>query len=142
MDVHVDLARRHVEEQRDDRMAIAREQVGIGAAQRADEQPVLHRTAVDEEILMVGNAAIVGRQADHAAQMHVAAVQIDADAVRGELALGQRRYARQLVLPALTLDPEAPVVLDGKADGGPRTAKSPRGEKGASSGRARGSTYQ
>ncbi len=120
MDVHVDLARRYIEEERDDRMAVAREQVGIGAAQRADEQPVLHRAPVDEQILMIGDAAIVGWQADHAAQMHVAAVHIDPDAVRGEIALGQRRDARQLVLPALHIEHAAPVVLDGEADVGPR----------------------
>src|SRR3546814_2769535 len=38
--------------------------IGIGAAQRADEQPVLHRAPVDEQILMIGNPAIVGRSSE------------------------------------------------------------------------------
>src|SRR3546814_13324804 len=50
VDVHIDLARRQVKEQRDDRVAIAGEQVGIGAAQGPDEQPVLYRSPVDEQI--------------------------------------------------------------------------------------------
>jgi hypothetical protein len=120
MDVHIDFARRDVEEQGNDRMAVAREQVGIGAAKRADEQPVLHRPAVDEQILMVGDAAIVGRQADHAAQMHVGAVDIDADAVRREIALRERGDARQLVLPALHVEHASPVMFDDEADVGPR----------------------
>ena len=37
---------RHLDEQGRDRVAVAGEQVAIGGAQRADQQPVLHR-AVD-----------------------------------------------------------------------------------------------
>ena len=44
-------------------MAVARQQVLIGGAHRADQQPVLHRPAVDEQILMIGDAAVEGRQA-------------------------------------------------------------------------------
>ena len=51
-----------------DRMAVAGEQVAIGGAHRADQQPVLHRPAVDEQILMVGDAAVEGRQAGDAAE--------------------------------------------------------------------------
>ena len=120
MDIDIDLAARDVEEQRDHRMTIAREQVGIGTTQRADEQPVLHRATVDEQILMVGDAAIVGRQADHPADMDVAAVEIDPDAVRGQIALGQRGDAAQLILPALHIERAAPVVLDDETDIGPR----------------------
>ena len=47
-----------------DRVAVAGEQVAIGGAHRADQQPVLHRPAVDEQILLVGHAAVEGRQAD------------------------------------------------------------------------------
>ena len=61
---------RDVEEQRQHRVAVARQHVGIGAAHRADQQPVLHRPAVDEQILVVGDAAVEGRQAGDAAQPH------------------------------------------------------------------------
>jgi hypothetical protein len=42
------------------------------------EQPVLHRPAVDEQILMVGDAAIEGRQAGDAAQLQPFPLEIDA----------------------------------------------------------------
>ncbi len=43
VDVDVDLVERDLEEQSSDRMAVAGDQVAIGGAQRADQQPVLHR---------------------------------------------------------------------------------------------------
>ena len=63
VDVDVDFLGRELEEQRQHRVAVAREHVGVGAAHRADEQPVLHRAAVDEQVLVVGDAAVEGRQA-------------------------------------------------------------------------------
>ena len=68
VDVDVDLVAREVEEQGEHRVAVAGEQVLIGGAHRADQQPVLHRPAVDEQILMVGDAAVEGRQAGDAAE--------------------------------------------------------------------------
>ena len=115
MDVHIDLARRQIEEERDDRMAIARQQIGIGAAQCPDEQPVLHRTAVDKQILMVGDAAVVGGQADHAAEPDLAALDIDPDAVCRQVALGQCRDTAETILAALHVEHAAPVMLDRKA---------------------------
>ena len=52
MDVDVDLFGRPVEKQRDDRMAVARQHILIGAAHRADQQLVAHRPAIDDEILV------------------------------------------------------------------------------------------
>ena len=49
--VDVDLARIERDEQRHDRMAVARQVVGIGGAHHADQELVAHRPAVDEEIL-------------------------------------------------------------------------------------------
>ena len=63
-----------LDEKRQDRVAVAREQILIGAAHRADQQPVLHRAAVDEEILMIGDAAVEGRQAGDAAEPHALAL--------------------------------------------------------------------
>ena len=68
MDVDVDLLGRPVEKQRHDRMAVARQDVLIGAAHRADQQLVAHRPAVDEEILVARQAAVEGRQAGEAGQ--------------------------------------------------------------------------
>ncbi len=51
MHVDVDLARIERDEQRDDRMAVARQVVGVGGAHHADQQLVAHRAAIDEEIL-------------------------------------------------------------------------------------------
>ena len=62
MHVHVDLARRQRHEQRHDRMAVARQVIGIGAADGADQQLVAHRAAVDEQILPERIGAAVRRQ--------------------------------------------------------------------------------
>ncbi len=51
MHVHVHERRIAFEEQRQRRMAVAREEIGIGAAHRADQQLVAHRPAVDEQEL-------------------------------------------------------------------------------------------
>ena len=56
VDVDVDLLERNLEEQRGDRVAVAGDEVAIGGAQGADQQPVLHRPRVDEQELLVGNA--------------------------------------------------------------------------------------
>ena len=49
--IDVDFVRGKRDEQRHDRVPVARQIVRIGAAHHADEQPVAHRAAVDEEIL-------------------------------------------------------------------------------------------
>ena len=64
MDVDVDLLGRPIDEQRDHRMAVAREHILIGAAHRADQQLVAHRPAVDDEILVARRGAVERRQAD------------------------------------------------------------------------------
>ena len=102
MDVDVDFLGRELEEQRQHRVAVAREHSGIGAAHRADEQPVLHRAAVDEQVLVVGDAAVEGRQAGDPGQPHRAALQVDGDAVVGERRgrRSARRARRALPRPA------------------------------------------
>ena len=101
MDVDVDLLAGKVDEQGDDRVAVAGEQVLIGGADRADQQPVLHRPAVDEQILVVGDAAVEGRQAGDSAEARRAAVVIDRDAVLVEGAVGQGGDPRRPVLAGL-----------------------------------------
>ena len=104
-------------EQRGDRMAVAGDEVAVGGAQCSDEQAVLHRARVDEQELLVGQAAIEGRQADHAGQAEPVALDVDADAVAVELVAedfgdprrGAGRLERQ--------DPPA-VMLQGESDVG------------------------
>jgi hypothetical protein len=49
--VDVDFARLKRDEQRQQRMAVARQIIGVGAAHRADHNLVAHRAPVDEQIL-------------------------------------------------------------------------------------------
>src|SRR5690349_2819618 len=62
MDVDVDLARIEGDEQGDDRMAITLEEIGVGGANRAEEELVAYRPAVDEEELSEAVGAAIGRQ--------------------------------------------------------------------------------
>src|SRR5947209_20132324 len=68
MHVDVDLLQRNVEEQGSDWMAVARNKVAIGRTKRTDEQAVLHWPRIDEQILLVGHAAVEGRKADDPAE--------------------------------------------------------------------------
>ena len=91
VDIDVDLGRRAVDEQRDDRVAVARQHVLIGAAHRADQQPVAHRPAVDHEVLVARQPAIERRQADPAGQPEAVALGVDRQRILGEIAAEQRR---------------------------------------------------
>jgi hypothetical protein len=51
MHVDIDLTRRNRDEQREQRMPVARQVVGIGCAHRAKQKLVAHRPLVDEQIL-------------------------------------------------------------------------------------------
>ena len=120
MDVHVDLVGGHVEEQRHYRVPVARQHLGIGATHRAVEQPVLHGAPVDEQILVIGDTAVEGGDARHPAQHVILTLEIDADAVGGEVAVGQRRNAFGPRHPLLHAQYAAPVMLDREAEIGPR----------------------
>src|SRR5690349_21094226 len=85
MDVHVDVLERHVEEQGRDRVPVAGDEVAIGAAQRSDEKTVLHWAGVHEEILLVRDAAVERREADHTGEAHAIALAVDTDAVTVQL---------------------------------------------------------
>ena len=37
-------------------------QIGIGAAQRPDQQSVAHRATIDEQELMIAHTAMIGRK--------------------------------------------------------------------------------
>ena len=81
MHVHIDIPAGQLEKQRQHGVAVARQHVAIGTAHRAGEQSVLHRTSVDKQILMIGDTAIVGRQAGNTTQPHGSAFQRDGNAV-------------------------------------------------------------
>jgi hypothetical protein len=123
MNVDVDLAGREGQEQCNDGVTIAGEHILIGGTQAADQQPVLHRAAVDEQILVIGNAAVEGRQACDAAEADLAADMIDADRVANELAIGERRHPLRTTLVGLDGQRAAAVMLDGEADLGSRHGK-------------------
>ena len=116
VDIDVHLQRRDVEEQGDDRMAIARQHVGIGAAQRADQQPVADRAAIDEQILMIAHAAIVGRQRGHAGKLHPVPLQADDHMIVGKLPVGERGDPLLARLARLHAQHAAAVMLDREGD--------------------------
>ena len=95
-------------------------QILIGGAHRADQQPVLHRAAVDEQILVIGDAAVEGRQTRDPAEPRRTALIVDRQAVRRQLAGRQRRDPRRAVLAWLNAQRAPPVMLQGEADIGPR----------------------
>ena len=86
MDVDVDQRGRRLEEQRHHGMAIARQEILVGAAHGAGEQLVAHRPAVDEEILVLAGRPIERRQAGEARQPEALAVGVDRERIVGELA--------------------------------------------------------
>ena len=112
MHVDVDLARGSVHEQRQQRIAALRQQVAVGRAHGADQQPVLHRAAVDEQVLLAGIGPVQGRQAGKARHAHALALDVDGERIveelaahdaaePGEVPVGPERLRRQLQAGAL-----------------------------------------
>ena len=124
VDIDVDLVPRNLDEQRRHRMPVAREQVAIGAAQRPDQQPVFHRAAVDEQILLVGHAAIEGRQADHPGQVQPVANAVDPQPVPLQIVAQQSCDTRRSVA-GLQRQDAAPVMIKGEGHVGPRHRQPP-----------------
>ena len=125
MDVYVDQFRRHFDEQCDHRVTIPRQHFGIGATHRTDQQPVLDRTAVDEQKLMIGNPAVIGRQARYAGQPNLFPLEIDSDTIGAEIAAGQRGNPFGTRFAALDCDCLAPLMLQCETDIGSRHRQSP-----------------
>ena len=67
-------------------MAVARQEILVGAAHRAGQQLVAHRPAVDEEILVLAGRPVERRQAGEAGQPEAFAVGVDRHGIVGELA--------------------------------------------------------
>ena len=95
MDVDVDHLGRRLEEQRHHRMAVARQEILVGAAHGAGQQLVAHRPAVDEEILVLAGRPVERRQAGEAAQAKALAVGVDGQRIVGELAAHDGAQPRQ-----------------------------------------------
>ena len=62
MDVDVHIPRRHVDVERDHRLAVVRDQALVGAAERAVEDAVPHYPPVHEQVLRAGVGPVDGRQ--------------------------------------------------------------------------------
>src|SRR5579872_2762155 len=85
MDVDVDLARIERDEEGDDRMAVALEEIGIGGAHRAEEELVAHRPAVDEEELAEAVGAAVRWQPGETLERNTLAGRIDHERIPSEI---------------------------------------------------------
>jgi len=70
--------------QRHHGMAVARQEILVGAAHRAGQQLVAHRPAVDEQILVLAGRPVERRQAGEAGEPEALAVGVDRQRVVGE----------------------------------------------------------
>ena len=94
MDVDVDLLGRELQEQRGHRLAVARQQIAISGAQRTFEQAVLHRAAVDEQMLEARRVVAGIGQADQTRQAHPVALDLERRRIVGERAAHELAQAR------------------------------------------------
>ena len=76
-------------------MAVAGEEILIGAAHRPLQQTVAHRPAVDEKKLLGRGRLVEGRQTDIAGKLVPFALGIDGQRILGELAAHHRRQPLQ-----------------------------------------------
>ena len=95
MHIHVDLFRRQIDEQSHHRMAVTRQEVLIGAADGADDEPVFHRAAVHEQELLGRGGPVQGRQSGEAGQAHALAQRIQPRRIVGEVAAHDGTQALQ-----------------------------------------------
>ena len=85
MHVDIDPFRRAGQKQHRRRVAVAAEKIPIGGFQRPDQQPVLHRAAIDKQILRHRRSARIARQRRIAGQPDAVALRIDRQGVFGEI---------------------------------------------------------
>ena len=86
VDVDVDVGGRHVDEEREQRIAALRHEVAVGRAHGAGDELVLDRAPVDEEVELSGIWAVERRQAGKAGHRHAVALGPDGESVGHELA--------------------------------------------------------
>ena len=121
MDVHVHLVRRHIEEQRHHGMPVARQHILVSRAHGAGQQPVAHRTAVDEQELHPRGRAVEGGQAGMSGQAQPLALGVNGQGIVGEVAphhSGQAAAPRreQIAERGRQHQGLSPVVRQGKGD--------------------------
>ena len=100
MHIHVDDARIAGDEQDEGRMSVRRQVIHIGRSQRALQQPVADRAAVDIEILRQRVGAMVGRQPCETRQANGFALGIDFERIVAEVIAQNLSDARQQSLRA------------------------------------------
>ena len=84
--IHVHQPRRAIHEKRHDGVTVTRQHIRIAAAQRAHQQLVAHRPAVDEQILRHRGAPRIGRQAGSPPQANVFARGVNPHGIVNEFA--------------------------------------------------------
>ena len=94
MDVDVDLLGCELQEQGGHRLAVARQQIAISGAERTLEQAVLHRPAVDEQMLKARRVVAGVGQADQTRQAHAVALDLERGRIVGERAAHELTQAR------------------------------------------------
>ena len=125
VDVDVDLFRRKLQKQRQHGMAIARQHIRIGPTHRPDQQAVLHRATIDEQVLVIGQPAIEGRQPSNAGQPRRSARQIDHHAVIRQLARNDLRHPRRQIIGWPHRQRPAAIMFQRKPDLRPRHCQPP-----------------
>ena len=93
MNIDIDVAWLAVDEQRQRRMSVVREEVHIGGANGAAEQLVLHWPPIDINILPLGVAAMIGGQTSESAQARGAAFGCKLEGVGAKLLAKNLRNA-------------------------------------------------
>ena len=116
VNVHVNILGRQFQKQRQYRVPVAGEHFGIGPAHRADQQFVAHRAAVDEKILVIGDAPVEGGQASHTGQPHGAAFKIHNHAIVGQFARDDAGHALGGGFVRLHRQHAAPVMFQCEPD--------------------------
>ena len=114
MDIHIDLIRGQINEQRHHRVAIARHHFGVGAADGTDQQPILDGSAVHEKILMIRDAAVECRQSSHSAEHNGLPRHVDRDAILLQGTIGKRRYTSRSIIRLQRGQHSAAIMLHGE----------------------------
>ena len=125
MNVDVNFFGWDVEKQCQHSMPVAGEHIGIGAAHRPDQQAILHRPAVDEQVLVIGHPAVERWQSRHAGQPGEAAFRFHRDAIVGEFARDQPGDPVGQPLAGLHRQRPPAVVLKGEPGFGARHRQAP-----------------
>ncbi len=90
MHIHIHPLRVQREEKDDARVTPGDNRIGIGCAQRADQQAIPNRAAIDEDILSLRGRTMVSRQRDKAGNTDFIARRLELRRVLDELRADQR----------------------------------------------------